>query len=31
MATDILFGRYLRQEENRKKGMHTITDFFKRR
>ena len=31
MATDILFGRYLRAEKNRKEGSRTITEFFKKK
>lgn len=31
MATEILFGRYLRAEKNRKEGSRTITDFFKKK
>ena len=30
MATDILFGQYLRAEKNKREGSRTITDFFKR-
>jgi len=29
MATDILFGQYLRVEKNKREGSRTITDFFK--
>ena len=31
MASDILFGQYLRSEKNKREGSRTITEFFKRK
>ena len=31
MASDILFGEYLRAEKNKREGSRTITDFFRRK